>query len=201
MKPKSTAKAELPELAFPDQQKWAAWLQKNHASSPGLWLKIAKKESGITSVTYPEALDEALCYGWIDGQKKGLDDSYWLQKFTPRGPRSIWSVINQEKVAKLIEAGRMQPAGLAAVERAKENGQWASAYHGSKRSTMPEDFQAELDQRPKAKEFFATINSANRYAILFRLQTAKKPETRTKRMQQFLEMLERGEMLHPPEKA
>ena len=187
---------ELPILPFKTQRAFGAWLKKNHAASSGLWLKIAKA-GAYPSITYAEALEEALCYGWIDGQKKSFDAEWWLQKFTPRGPRSIWSQINRDKVLALIAAGRVQPAGLAAIEAAKKNGRWDAAYAGQRTAELPADFQAELDRRPQAKAFYATLNSANRFAIMFRLQSAKKPETRARRMQQFLEMLEKGEKLYP----
>ncbi len=189
-------KAELPIELFKDQKHWATWLDKHHADSPGAWLRLAKKGSGISSVSYAEALEVALCYGWIDGQKKSYDEDSWLQKFTPRGDRSLWSKVNREKAEELIRTDRMKPAGLAAVERAKENGRWEAAYDSPGKATVPDDFQAELDRNPKAREFFATLNSANRYAILWRIQTAKKAETRAKRIQQFIEMLERGEKIH-----
>jgi uncharacterized protein YdeI (YjbR/CyaY-like superfamily) len=192
-----TKAVELPTLPFESKKKWAAWLAKQHDKSAGVWLKLAKKDSGIASVTYEEALDVALCYGWIDGQKRGLDDKYWLQKFTPRGPKSIWSKINTEKAEKLIASGQMKPAGLKAVEAARQDGRWEAAYSSQKNISVPEDFQAALEKNKKAKAYFATLNSANRYAILFRIQTAKKTETRAKRIQQFIEMLERGEKLHP----
>jgi uncharacterized protein YdeI (YjbR/CyaY-like superfamily) len=182
---------------FARQQEWAIWLDANHTTSPGVWLRIAKKAAGIESVSYAEALETALCYGWIDGQKKTYDQSSWLQKFTPRGAKSIWSKVNREKSQQLIERGQMKPAGLAAVERAKQDGRWDAAYDSSSSASVPADFQAALDQHPKAKAFFATLNSANRYAILFRIQTAKKAETRTKRIEQFIGMLENQEMLHP----
>jgi uncharacterized protein YdeI (YjbR/CyaY-like superfamily) len=184
-------------MSFKDQQAWSAWLEKNHAKSPGLWLKLAKKGSETQTVSYNEALEEALRYGWIDGQKKGFDESFWLQKFTPRGPRSVWSKINREKAEALIRGGRMQPAGLAAVEKARQDGRWEGAYDSQRSATVPEDLQAELDRRPKAKAFFATLNSANRYAVLWRIQTAKKAETRARRIEQLVGMLERGEKLHP----
>jgi uncharacterized protein YdeI (YjbR/CyaY-like superfamily) len=192
-----TKAVELPALPFESKKKWADWLAKHHDRSSGVWLKLAKKDSGILSVTYEEALDVALCYGWIDGQKKGFDDKYWLQKFTPRGPKSIWSKINTEKAEKLIASGQMKPAGLKAIEAAKQDGRWEAAYSSQKNISVPEDFQAALDKNTKAKSFFATLNSVNRYAILFRIQTAKMAETRTKRIQQFLQMLERGEKLYP----
>jgi uncharacterized protein YdeI (YjbR/CyaY-like superfamily) len=188
--------AELPVLPFAGKKKWADWLAKQHDKSTGVWLKLAKKDMGIPSVMYEEALDIALCYGWIDGQKKGFDDKYWLQKFTPRGPKSIWSKINTEKAERLIASGEMQPAGLRAIELAKQDGRWEAAYASQKNISIPEDFQAALDKNKKAKAFFATLNSVNRYAILFRIHNAKKPETRAKRIQQFVEMLERGEKIH-----
>jgi uncharacterized protein YdeI (YjbR/CyaY-like superfamily) len=193
MKPEKT---ELPIELFKDQKHWTAWLDKHHGESPGLWLQLAKKGSDIQSVTYAEALEVALIYGWIDGQKKAYDESSWLQKFTPRGDRSLWSKVNREKAEELIRTGRMKPAGLAAVERAKQNGRWEAAYDSPGKATVPDDFQAELDRHPKAKEFFATLNSANRYAILWRIQTVKKAETRARRIQQFIEMLERHEKIH-----
>jgi uncharacterized protein YdeI (YjbR/CyaY-like superfamily) len=196
---KSTPKnqSDLPIKLFEHQKDWAAWLKKNHAASTGLWLQVAKKASGIQSVSYDEAVETALCYGWIDGQKQSYDDQSWLQKFTPRGAKSIWSKINREKATKLIENGRMKPAGLKAIESAKQDGRWEAAYDSHSTATVPGDFQAALDQNPKAKAFFATLNSANRYAILWRVQTAKKAETRTKRIQQFIGMLENHEKLHP----
>jgi len=187
---------DLPIKSFKDQKTWAAWLAKNHAKSSGLWLQLAKAASGQKSVTYAEALEVALCYGWIDGQKKSFDDASWLQKFTPRGARSIWSKINREKALALIESGQMQTAGHQAIEAAKQNGRWEAAYDSARNSSIPEDLQAELDRHPKARAFFATLNKTNRYAILFRLQTAKKPETRAKRIKQFIEMLAKGEKLY-----
>ena len=188
--------AELPVRLFKDAESWEAWLAKQHASSAGLWLRIGKAASNVKSVSYAEALDVALCYGWIDGQKKAFDDATWLQKFTPRGKRSIWSKINREKVQRLVESGRMQPPGLEAVDRAKANGQWDSAYDSHRTSGVPEDLQRALDAHPKAKAFFATLNSANRYAILFRIQTVKRAETRAKKIEQFIGMLERHEVIH-----
>lgn len=188
--------AELPIILFDDQRAWAEWLDEHHESSPGVWLRHAKKGAPITSVSYAEALDVALCYGWIDSQKKSYDEHSWLQKFGPRGPRSIWSKINRDKVAVLTEAGLMKPPGIRAVESAKADGRWDAAYDSQSNATVPDDLQAALDASPKAKEFFAGLNGANRYAILFRVQTAKKPETRAKRIATLVEMLERGEKLH-----
>jgi len=187
----------LPSLAFASKKKWSDWLAKQHDKSTGAWLKIAKKDSGIPSVTYEDALDVALRYGWIDGQKKAFDDKYWLQKFTPRGPKSIWSKINTEKVERLIASGEMKPAGLKAIELAKQDGRWDAAYASQKNISVPEDFQAALDDNKKAKAFFTTLNSVNRYAILFRIHNVKKPETRVQRIQQFVEMLERNEKIYP----
>ena len=188
---------EFPVKLFKSQRAWTTWLDKNHAKSAGVWLQIAKKTGHLKTVTYAEAVEAALCYGWIDGQGKGLDDSAWLQKFTPRGPRSIWSKINRTKAMELIESGRMKPAGLAAIDRAKNNGQWEAAYDSHRTAAVPDDLQAALDHNPKAQAFFATLDSTNRYAILWRVQTAKKAETRARRIEQFVRMLEKHEKLHP----
>ena len=184
-------------MSFETQQDWETWLIEHHTDTKGIWLKIAKKEASIPSVTYSEALDSAICYGWIDGQKASFDDKYWLQKFTPRRQKSIWSKVNCDRATALIAEGRMQPAGLRQVELAKADGRWESAYHSQSKITIPEDFQRELDKNQQAKDFFSTLNSVNRYAILYRLQTAKKPETRTARIQKFIEMLARNEKIHP----
>ena len=181
---------------FKSAKAFEAWLKKNHGASDGVWLQIAKKGADEPSVTYPEAVEIALCWGWIDGQKKGLDDQHFLQRFTPRRARSIWSRINVDKVATLIEAGRMQPAGHAQIDAAKADGRWDQAYDGARTSTMPDDLQAALEAAPKAKAFFATVNASNRYAVLWRVQTAVKPETRAKRIAQLVEMLARGEVVH-----
>jgi uncharacterized protein YdeI (YjbR/CyaY-like superfamily) len=189
--------ADLPILLFERPEDWAAWLAENHAGSSGVWMRLAKKDAALRSVTYAEALEEALRYGWIDGQKKAYDQESWLQKFTRRGKKSIWSKINREKAEALIRAGRMEPPGMAEVERAREDGRWEQAYDSQKSAAVPEDFQAELDRNPKAKAFFETLESYNRYAILFRIQTAKKAETRARNIQKFIGMLERGEKVHP----
>jgi uncharacterized protein YdeI (YjbR/CyaY-like superfamily) len=188
---------DLPILPFASKKKWSDWLAKHHDRSTGVWLKLGKKDSGIASITYEEALDVALCYGWIDGQKKGFDDQYWLQKFTPRGPKSIWSKINTEKAERLIASGEMKSAGLKAIGAAKNDGRWDAAYASQKNISIPEDFQAALDNNKKAKAFFATLNSVNRYAILFRIHNAKRSQTRARRIQQFVEMLERGGKVYP----
>jgi len=187
---------ELPILPFESKKEWADWLAKQHDKSTGVWLKLAKKATGIPSVTYAEALDVALCYGWIDGQKGSFDDKYWLQKFTSRGPKSIWSKINTEKVERLIAGGEMKSAGLKAIEAAKKDGRWDAAYASQKNISMPEDFQAALNKNKKAQAFFDTLKSSDRYSFLFRIQTAKKAETRAKRIQQFIEMLEKNEKFH-----
>jgi uncharacterized protein YdeI (YjbR/CyaY-like superfamily) len=191
-------KAEtLPIISFETQQGWERWLTEHHTDTDGLWLKIAKKEAGISSVNYAEALESAICYGWIDGQKASFDDKYWLQKFTPRRAKSIWSKVNCTKALALIAEGRMQPAGIRQVELAQADGRWESAYESQSKITIPDDFQKELDNNPKAQEFFTTLNSVNRYAILFRIQTAKKPETRSARISTFIEMLSNNQKLHP----
>jgi uncharacterized protein YdeI (YjbR/CyaY-like superfamily) len=187
----------LPVLSFESQAAWEAWLAEHHAEAKGIWLKIAKKETGIPSVDYPEALDSGLCYGWIDGQKASFDGSYWLQKFTPRRPNSRWSKINCDKAEALIAEGRMQLAGLQQVERAKADGRWDVAYDSQSKITVPADFQSELDKNPQAMEFFNTLNSVNRYAILYRIQTAKETETRLARIRQFIEMLSKSQKIHP----
>ncbi len=183
---------------FASQAEWAAWLEKNYLKSDGLWLRLAKTDSGLRSVTYAEALEIALCYGWIDGQKRGESDLTWLQRFLPRTAKSIWSKINREKCAALIADGRMKPAGLAAVAAAKKDGRWDAAYDSPKGATVPDDFQSALDKRPRAREFFATLDGANRYAVLFRIQTVKKVERRMRKIREFVEMLERGERIHEP---
>ena len=187
---------DLPVIQFEAPQDWEVWLADNHAASDGLWLKLAKKASGFASITYAEALDAALCYGWIDSQKASFDDSFWLQRFTPRKPGSKWSKINCKKAAELIEQGRMQPAGLKEVELARQDGRWEAAYESQSTITVPEDFQQQLDQNPRAQAFFATLNSVNRYAFLYRIQDAKKPETRARRIEQYIAMLNEGKKIY-----
>ncbi len=186
----------LPIISFASTKEWRAWLVKNYDNSSGIWLKFAKKASGISSVTYDEALHVALCFGWIDGQGRKFDDKYWLVKFTQRGPKSIWSKRNCEIATKLIADGKMQPAGLAKVEAAKKDGRWQAAYDSQKNMTVPEDFLKQLSKNKKAKAFFESLNKANTYAIAWRLQTAKKPETREKRMKAILETLAKGGKFH-----
>ena len=187
---------DLPILLFTSKQELEAWLEENHGGAEGLWLKIAKKGSGVDSVDYAEALELALCFGWIDSQKRGFDEAFFLQRFTPRRPRGKWSQINRAKAEELIAAGAMRPAGLAEVEAAKADGRWDAAYAGQRSATVPDDLRRELDRNEAASEFFAKLDSANRYAILYRLQEAKKPETRQKRLRKFVAMLERGEKIH-----
>jgi uncharacterized protein YdeI (YjbR/CyaY-like superfamily) len=189
---------DLPVRAFRDDRAFERWLDRNHDRSPGLWIKVAKRDSGIPSVTHAEALDVALCYGWIDGQRRALDATHFLQRFTPRRAKSMWSQINQEKVAQLAESGRMRPAGLREVERAKADGRWDAAYAGQRTATVPDELQRLLDRNQKARAFFETLDSRNRYAFIWRVQEAKKPETRVRRAEKFVEMLAAGEMLHPP---
>jgi uncharacterized protein YdeI (YjbR/CyaY-like superfamily) len=193
---KSANPAEPSATLFKSARAFETWLKKHHATSDGLWIKIAKRGANEPGVTYAEAVEIALCWGWIDGQKKGLDDQHFLQRFTPRRVRSTWSKINVDKVAALIESGRMQAPGLAQVEAAKADGRWAQAYDGARTSAVPEDLSAALQAQPKAAAFFATINAANRYAVLWRIQTAVKAETRAKRIAQLVDMLARGETIH-----
>ncbi len=189
-------KKDLPVIHFESPREWEAWLDENHATSKGLWIKLAKKDSGIASVSYQEALDAALCFGWIDGQKGAFDDRFWLQRFTPRGPKSKWSQINREKANQLAAQGKMKASGLAEVEAAKRDGRWDEAYAGQRTITVPDDLQKKLDENPKAREFFANLDSANRYAILYRIHEAKKPETRSQRIDKFVTMLNEGKKIH-----
>ncbi|HVX34326.1 MAG TPA: YdeI/OmpD-associated family protein [Solirubrobacterales bacterium] len=187
---------DLPILLFAAPADLEEWLEANAATSPGVWLKIAKKGAPEPSATYAEALELALCFGWIDSQKRGLDDTHFLQRFTPRRPRGRWSRINREKCEALEAEGRLRPAGAAEVAAAKADGRWEAAYEGARTATVPDDLRRELDANPAAASFFAALDSANRYAILYRLQDAKRPETRERRLRKFLAMLERGEKLH-----
>ena len=192
---------DYPIKLFHDQKSWDSWLARNGASKPGLWLRIAKKDSGLTSVNYAEALDVALCHGWIDGQKLPENARTWLQKFTPRRARSIWSKINCEKTRALRAAGRMRPAGQAEIDRAKADGRWKAAYHPQRSTRVPPDLSKALAASPRAKAFFAVLSSRNRFAILFRVTTAKKPETRAKRIADFVSRLARGEAPYPQQSA
>ncbi|HWK28066.1 MAG TPA: YdeI/OmpD-associated family protein [Solirubrobacter sp.] len=186
----------MTERAFASVGEFETWLEEHHAAVDGLWLRIAKKASGVPSVTAAEALEVALCFGWIDGQRRPLDETHFLQKYTPRRARSKWSKRNVGLVEALIAAGRMRPAGLAEVERAKADGRWDGAYASASTIEVPPDLQAELDARPQAAAFFATLKGNNRYSILYRLHDAKRPETRARRLREFVAMLERGETLY-----
>ncbi|HYO45525.1 MAG TPA: YdeI/OmpD-associated family protein [Gemmatimonadota bacterium] len=187
---------DLPVLAFESKKRWEAWLAKNHAKSPGIWLRFFKKDSGVETVSHAEALDAALCYGWIDGQLAKHDERSWLRKFTPRRPKSIWSKRNIQHVKRLMEEGKMKPAGLEEVERAKSDGRWGKAYDSPSKMVVPEDFLEMLSKNKRARSFFETLNKANRYSIAWRFQTAKEPETRDKRMKAIIEMLAKGEKFH-----
>ena len=188
----------LPVLGFADSGGWESWLAEHHAASAGVWLKIPKKNSAAADgVSYAEALAVALCYGWIDGQKGRLDDDYWLQRFTPRKRGSRWSKINTEKAAELIEAERMQPAGMRQVELARADGRWEAAYQGQRAIGVPDDLAAELAGNDAARAFFASLSGVNRYAILYRIGEAKRPETRAKRIAKFVAMLAAHETIHP----
>jgi uncharacterized protein YdeI (YjbR/CyaY-like superfamily) len=187
---------DLPIHLFAGPRELEEWLEGNHDSSDGVWLKIAKKGADEPSVTYGEALELALCFGWIDSQKRGFDEQHFLQRFTPRRPRGRWSKINREKAEALIKSRSMRPAGLAEVEAAKGDGRWEAAYEGQRTAAVPPDLQRALDANPRAAEFFASLDSANRYAIVYRLGEAKKPETRERRLRRFVAMLERGEKIH-----
>jgi uncharacterized protein YdeI (YjbR/CyaY-like superfamily) len=188
---------ELETRAFASAEEWEAWLRAHHDTAPGVWIKFARKGSGLPTVTYLEALHAALCFGWIDGQARGGDDAFYLQRFTPRRARSIWSKRNRDFATALIESGRMQPAGMREVERAKADGRWDAAYDAPSTATVPDDLRAALDANPAAAEHFERLKGQNRYAILHRVQTAKKPETRARRIEKFVAMLARGETLHP----
>ena len=188
---------KLPVVGFDGPAEWEAWLAGQHQAAAGVWLKIAKKGAGQPGPSYAEALDVALCYGWIDGQKAGLDGDYWLQRFTPRKPGSRWSKINTDRAAALIEAGRMQPAGLREVELARADGRWDAAYAGQGSITVPDDLERALAENEAARAFFATISRVNRYAILYRIGTVKRPETRARRIAKFVDMLAEGKTIHP----
>jgi uncharacterized protein YdeI (YjbR/CyaY-like superfamily) len=186
----------LPILGFSSRDGWNAWLEEHHADADGLWLEIAKKATGVATVTYAEAVEVALCFGWIDGQKAALDDRAWLQRFTPRKARSKWSKVNRDKVEALLASGAMRPAGLQQIEAAKADGRWDAAYDSQRTATVPDDLQAALDASPEAAAFFATLRGSGRYAILYRVQDAKRPETRAKRIAAFITMLEEGTAPH-----
>ena len=190
------AKPEYPILLFPDDAAWEAWLAEHHASAPGVWLQFAKKGAALSSVNYAEALDVALCWGWIDGQVKKHDEASYLQKFTPRGKKSLWSKVNVGKVERLVASGRMRPPGQAAVDAAKADGRWGRAYDSPAAASVPDDLAAALAKSNKAEKFFATLDKANRYAVIWRVQTATTPAARAKRITDLVAKLERGEKFH-----
>jgi uncharacterized protein YdeI (YjbR/CyaY-like superfamily) len=189
--------AELPVLPFASKREWESWLRRNHAKVDGVWMKFAKKASGIPTVSYEEALDVALCYGWIDGQGKGLDETHYLQRWTPRRAKSVWSKRNTAKALRLIAEGKMKPSGLREIERAKSDGRWDAAYDSPSNASVPDDLAKALKRNTKARKFFDTLSGQDRYAILHRIQTARKPETRARRIEQFVEMLTDRRTLYP----
>nr|WP_037870943.1 YdeI/OmpD-associated family protein [Streptomyces sp. SPB074] len=191
-----TAKSPDPVLSFGTQEEWENWLEENHGDAAGVWFRVPKNGSGAEGVDYAHALESALCYGWIDGQKKKQDERYWLQRFTPRRSGSKWSKVNREKATELIEAGRMRPAGQREVDKAKKDGRWEAAYAAQSKATVPDDLQSALDAAPGARDFFATLDSRNRYAILHRVEDAKKAETRASRIEKFVAMLAEGKKLY-----
>lgn len=186
-----------PTLTFETQAEWESWLELNERVATGVWLRLAKKAAAQRTISYAEAIESALCYGWIDGQKQTESEQYWLQRFTPRTSRSIWSRINTAKAEALLSAGRMRPSGLREIDRAKQAGRWDAAYSPPSTSSIPDDFQRALDANGEAKAFFATLDSQNRFSILFRIRNVKRAETRAKKIAQFVEMLSRREKIHP----
>jgi uncharacterized protein YdeI (YjbR/CyaY-like superfamily) len=191
-----SSQPELPTLAFASAKEWEAWLERHHATAPGVWIKLAKKGSGIPSVTYMEAVNVGLCYGWIDSQSKSLDDHQYVQRFTPRRARSPWSKINRAKAEEFIAQGKMRPAGMREVQAAQADGRWEAAYDGQRTIEVPPDLKKLLDKNAKAKRFFAALDSKNRYAVLHRIQQARKPETRARRIEQFVAMLAEGKKIY-----
>ncbi|WP_238162568.1 YdeI family protein [Cohnella sp. AR92] len=189
--------SELPIVSFADPLSFESWMDNNCDSSPGIRLQIAKKNSGILTISYKEALDVALCYGWVDSQKEAFDEKTWLQRFTPRGPKSIWSKVNKDKAEQLIANGRMKNSGYKSIEEAQKNGNWDKAYESQRIASLPEDFAIELERNSEAKAFYDTLDKQNKYAIVFRINTAKKQETRDKRIRQFIQMLEEGKKIYP----
>jgi uncharacterized protein YdeI (YjbR/CyaY-like superfamily) len=188
--------AELPIAPFATKAEWAKWLEE-HEGVDGVWVKLAKKGTGIPTVTYAEAVEVALCFGWIDGQVRGLDETYYLQRFTPRRARSVWSKLNRTKAEALIASGAMRPGGLREVERARADGRWAAAYDSPSTAAVPDDLQRALDGNDTARAAFERLDATNRFAILHRLQLAKKPETRAANIEKFVAMLAAGDKLHP----
>lgn len=190
-------KQGLAVVSFASQAEWETWLARNHAKSAGLWIKFAKKGTQAASISYTQALDSALCYGWIDGQRSALDETFWLLRLTRRGPKSIWSQINCKRADELIAEGRMKSSGLAQVDAAKSDGRWAAAYAPQRTMPVPDDLQALLAAHPRAERLFSELDSKNRYAILFRVHGAKMPETRARRIAQYVEMLDAGQVIYP----
>jgi uncharacterized protein YdeI (YjbR/CyaY-like superfamily) len=188
---------DLPVLAFATAEEFEQWLEREHETAPGVWIRFPRKGTDVPSLTYEEAVLVSLCFGWIDGQARSLDETAWLQRYTPRRKRSVWSQINRERIARLVEEGRMRAAGLAEVERAKADGRWDAAYAPPSTATVPPDLEAALSASPAAAAAFAGLDSRNRYAILHRLATARKPETRARRIAAFVAMLKKGEVLYP----
>jgi uncharacterized protein YdeI (YjbR/CyaY-like superfamily) len=189
-------KTELPIISLQSQIKWRGWLSKNYANSDGIWIRLFKKDSGIKSINHDQALEEALCFGWIDGQAKKYDEKSYLQKFTPRRKKSIWSKRNTKNIERLIEEGKMHPSGLAEVEKAKADGRWNNAYNSPSNSKIPDDFLKELSGNRKAFDHFNSLNKTNKFSIAWRLQTARKPETRQKRINAIIKILEAGNKFH-----
>lgn len=185
------------KLTFARQEDWEAWLDSNGTAVSGVWLRLAKKSAERSTLTYTQAVETALCYGWIDGQKQAESEQYWLQRFTPRTTRSIWSKINKARAEALISAGRMRPSGIREVNRAKRDGRWDAAYASASDSTVPDDLQFALNSNPKAKKFFASLDSRNRYSILFRVNNSKRADTRSRRISEFIDMLNKGEKIRP----
>jgi uncharacterized protein YdeI (YjbR/CyaY-like superfamily) len=190
-------KAGLPIISFADAADFGRWLSRQTADAKGLWLKLAKKGNEASSLTRAQAVEEALCHGWIDGQINGYDELWWLVRFTPRKARSQWSQINRATVQRLVRQKRMKPAGLAQVQAAKADGRWDAAYASQSTATVPPDLQAALDAHPKARKFFETLKGANRYAVLYRVQSLKRAESRARRIEEYIGMLARGETIHP----
>jgi uncharacterized protein YdeI (YjbR/CyaY-like superfamily) len=186
-----------PTLSFASASDWRRWLEAHHGQASGVWLKLAKKGAGVASVSYSDALDVALCFGWIDARKGALDERFWMQRFTPRSARSRWSQRNRDRIAALARDGHMRPSGEAEVERAKADGRWDAAYPGQRTATVPADLEAALDANPAARDFFATLDAANRYAILYRVGEPRRPQTRAARIERFVAMLAAGEKIHP----
>ena len=195
-RPTAIPLADLNIVECPDDADWERWLHEHHASATDAWVKIAKKGSGVTTVHYPEVLDTAICFGWIDAVRRPLDDTYFLQRFTPRGPRSKWSQVNREKALALTASRRMRPAGQAQVEAAQADGRWEAAYEPQSRASIPDDFQRALDAEPNAKAFFATLKGQQRYAFLYRLHNVKTQKARDRRIANYLELLREGKTLH-----